>query len=131
MAAKPVASVTPRAGPGRLRNRGLSCDRLTIGLAVGVSLLVIVPMAIGLHWMISHHRETGIVPEWNDSVSIRWCPAHQRRGLGTWIVQRMAARARALGLVPTAGCGIENAVSRRTLERAGFVADHRLLQFVR
>lgn len=62
-------------------------------------------------------------------IGIRVCPPHQRRGLGAWIVQRMAARAQGLGLVPTAGCAIENLVSRRTLERAGFVADHRLLQF--
>ena len=41
----------------------------------------------------------------------------------------MAARAEAEGLVPTAGCAVDNPVSRRTLERAGFVADHRLLQF--
>jgi hypothetical protein len=41
----------------------------------------------------------------------------------------MALRARELGLVPTAGCGVGNAVSRRTLERAGFVADHRLVRF--
>jgi len=62
-------------------------------------------------------------------VGVRACPPYQRRGLGAWIVQRMAARARSRGLVPTAGCAIDNAVSRRTLERAGFVADHRLLQF--
>jgi GNAT superfamily N-acetyltransferase len=62
-------------------------------------------------------------------VGVRVCPPHQRRGLGAWIVQRMAVRARSLGLVPTAGCASDNTVSRRTLERAGFVADHRLLQF--
>lgn len=62
-------------------------------------------------------------------VGIRVCSPHQRRGLGAWIVQCMASRARSQGLVPTAGCAIDNAVSRRTLERAGFVADHRLLQF--
>jgi GNAT superfamily N-acetyltransferase len=62
-------------------------------------------------------------------VGVRVCPAHQRRGLGSWIVQRMADRARSRGLVPTAGCAVGNTRSRRTLERAGFVADHRLLQF--
>ena len=62
-------------------------------------------------------------------VGIRVCAPYQRRGLGAWIVQRMAARAKSQGLVPTAGCAIDNAVSRRTLERTGFVADHRLLQF--
>jgi GNAT superfamily N-acetyltransferase len=62
-------------------------------------------------------------------VGIRVCPPYQRRGLGAWIVQRMALRAKDQGLVPIAGCASDNAVSRRTLERAGFVADHRLLQF--
>lgn len=62
-------------------------------------------------------------------VGVRVCPPHQRRGLGAWIIQRMAERARSQGLVPTAGCAVGNAVSRRTLERAGFVAEHRLLQF--
>ena len=62
-------------------------------------------------------------------VGIRVCDAYQRRGLGPWIAQRMAARAHEQGLVPTGGCAIDNVASRRTLERAGFVADHRLLQF--
>ena len=62
-------------------------------------------------------------------VGIRVCDAYQRRGLGPWIVQRMVARAREQGLVPIGGCAIDNVASRRTLERAGFVADHRLLQF--
>ena len=62
-------------------------------------------------------------------VGIRVCEPYQRRGLGAWIVQRMVARAENQGLVATAGCAIDNVASRRTLERAGFVADHRLLQF--
>jgi len=62
-------------------------------------------------------------------IGIRVCDSHQRRGLGAWIVQRMASLAQSKGLIPTAGCGLENTVSRRTLERAGFVADHRLLRF--
>lgn len=62
-------------------------------------------------------------------IGIRVCEAFQRRGLGAWIVQRMAARARSQGLVPTAGCAIENTISRRTLERAGYVADHHLVSF--
>ncbi len=62
-------------------------------------------------------------------IGIRVCPSYQRRGLGAWIVQRMAALAQSQGLVPTAGCGTNNPSSRRTLERAGFVADHRLVQF--
>jgi hypothetical protein len=41
----------------------------------------------------------------------------------------MTRRAEEQGLIPTAGCSADNQVSRRTLERAGFVADHRLLQF--
>ncbi len=62
-------------------------------------------------------------------VGVRVCEPFQRRGLGAWIVQRMAARAHDWGLVPTAGCETANEASRRTLERAGFTADHRLVQF--
>jgi hypothetical protein len=43
--------------------------------------------------------------------------------IGAWIVQRLATHARSLGLVPTAGCGVDKPASRRTLERAGVVAD--------
>ncbi len=56
-------------------------------------------------------------------------PPYQRQGLGVWIARRMAARCRAQGLIPTGGCAMDNLASRRTLERAGFVADHRLLVF--
>lgn len=62
-------------------------------------------------------------------IGIRVCEPYQRRGLGAWIVQRLVVRARSLGLEPTAGCASDNTASRRMLERAGFVADHRLLQF--
>lgn len=62
-------------------------------------------------------------------IGIRVCTPYQRRGLGAWIAQRMAQHAQRQGLVATAGCDADNAVSRRTLERAGFVADHRLLEF--
>ena len=62
-------------------------------------------------------------------VGVRVCPPYQRRGLGAWIIQRMAMRAQAQGLIPTAGCGVGNTASRRTLERAGFAADHGLLRF--
>lgn len=60
-------------------------------------------------------------------VGVLVVPEHQGRGLGSWIVGQMAERARSRGLTPTAGCAVDNAASRATLERAGFVADHRLL----
>lgn len=62
-------------------------------------------------------------------IGVRVCPPFQRQGMGSWIVQRMAASVRRKGLLPTAGCGADNPVSKRMLERAGFVADHRLLEF--
>ena len=62
-------------------------------------------------------------------IGIRVCDAFQGRGLGPWIVQRLIAHAESRGLAPTAGCAADNVASRKTLERAGFVADHRLLQF--
>lgn len=62
-------------------------------------------------------------------VGVCVAPDYRRRGLGAWIIQRMAARAHAQGLVPTAGCAADNTASRRTLERAGFLADHELYAF--
>ncbi|MGE0192584.1 MAG: GNAT family N-acetyltransferase [Planctomycetota bacterium] len=62
-------------------------------------------------------------------VGVRVVPASQRRGLGAWVIQEMVGRARAQGLVPTAGCAADNLASKRTLERAGFTADHELREY--
>jgi GNAT superfamily N-acetyltransferase len=54
-------------------------------------------------------------------------PAHRGRGFGTAVVAAVKAACIARGLHPVCGCAADNVASRRALERAGFVAEHRLL----
>jgi GNAT superfamily N-acetyltransferase len=46
-------------------------------------------------------------------------PSHRRRGFGSYLVQELKRRCRAIGRVPAARCHHANVASRRTLERAG------------
>ena len=52
--------------------------------------------------------------------------AHQRQGLGTAVVTALADRIEQDGRTPICGCAKQNTASKATLERAGFVAEHRL-----
>ena len=45
----------------------------------------------------------------------------RRRGLGSWLVQKLKRAAYDLGAVPCARCNPTNIPSRRTLQKAGFV----------
>ncbi|MGH6987764.1 MAG: GNAT family N-acetyltransferase [Caulobacteraceae bacterium] len=57
-------------------------------------------------------------------------PAWRRKGVGEQIVRRLKIDClRQLGVRPTCGCAVENLASRRTLEKAGFLTRHRLLEF--
>ncbi len=51
-------------------------------------------------------------------------------GLGKFILQHLAGHCRTQGLRPVAGCEAGNVASRRSLEAVGFVADHRLVEFL-
>ncbi|TDT73973.1 RimJ/RimL family protein N-acetyltransferase [Litoreibacter halocynthiae] len=53
----------------------------------------------------------------------------RRRGLGTHIVSEIANRIEKAGLRPICGCGVSNAASKATLEKAGFVSEHQLISF--
>jgi len=55
-------------------------------------------------------------------------PSRRGRGIGTRIVRRMAEICDRRGAIPICGCASGNVASRRTLERAGFVAEHELLR---
>jgi GNAT superfamily N-acetyltransferase len=46
--------------------------------------------------------------------------AYRRRGIGSYLVQELKRVAYLKGNVPAARCNAANAVSRKTLERAGF-----------
>lgn len=54
-------------------------------------------------------------------------PSFRRKGLGTYIVSEIAAKVERDGLRPICGCGASNVASRATLEKAGFVSEHQLL----
>jgi GNAT superfamily N-acetyltransferase len=56
-------------------------------------------------------------------------PAWRRKGVGEQIVRRLKLIClRERRMRPVCGCAIENIGSRRTLERAGFLTRHRLLE---
>ena len=56
-------------------------------------------------------------------------PAHRRLGHGVHIVSHLKAHCLANGWRPICGCAADNHASRRTLQRAGFSALHRLVEF--
>lgn len=57
-------------------------------------------------------------------------PAHRGKGFGEQIVRHLKRLCLSeLGAHPVCGCAVDNLASRRTLERAGFVTSHRLLEF--
>jgi GNAT superfamily N-acetyltransferase len=47
--------------------------------------------------------------------------AYRRRGLGAYLVQGLKAVCRRKGGIPAARCGVDNLLSRKTLQRAGFI----------
>jgi GNAT superfamily N-acetyltransferase len=56
-------------------------------------------------------------------------PAWRGHGLGEQIIRHLKLRClQELRVRPTCGCAVENVASRRTLENAGFLTRHRVLQ---
>ena len=56
-------------------------------------------------------------------------PTHRNQGYGSYLVSSLAVQAIASGLRPICGCAEHNLASRMTLQKAGFVSDHRLVNF--
>ena len=54
--------------------------------------------------------------------------AHQRRGIGSYLVQELKRVCRETGHVPAARCSEDNVASRRTLQRAGMLPCARILE---
>jgi GNAT superfamily N-acetyltransferase len=54
---------------------------------------------------------------------------YRHQGVGQYIISYLADFCIKNGWRPVAGCGVENIGSRRTLEKAGFIADYRMLEF--
>jgi len=55
--------------------------------------------------------------------------SQRKQGLGTYIVSHLRQDCLARGWLPVCGCSAENHASRRTLENAGFVSEHSLIEF--
>ena len=53
---------------------------------------------------------------------------YRRQGFGSFLVQELKRVCYELGKLPGARCGVENAISRRTLEKAGMLVCGRVLQ---
>jgi GNAT superfamily N-acetyltransferase len=63
-------------------------------------------------------------------VGVGVLPAWRQRGFGEQIVRHLKAHClRERRVRPVCGCAVENLASRRTLEKAGFLTRHRLLEF--
>ena len=56
-------------------------------------------------------------------------PKFRRQGYGTAIIHYLADYCQQQGWRPICGCAIENIASQRCLEKAGFIARYRMLEF--
>jgi GNAT superfamily N-acetyltransferase len=54
---------------------------------------------------------------------------HRNKGIGTLIVTQMKKYCYDHELIPVCGCWYLNLASKRTLEKAGFIANHRVIRF--
>ncbi len=56
-------------------------------------------------------------------------PKHRRQGYGSYLISSLAKLVIASGQRPICGCAEHNLASRMTLQKAGFVSNHRLVNF--
>jgi len=69
-----------------------------------------------------------VVPGRNEiDIGMQVSQTHRNRGLGRHIVSCLKDHYLQLGQRPICGCGASNHASKKALEYAGFVSDHRLL----
>jgi predicted acetyltransferase len=52
---------------------------------------------------------------------------YRRRGIGSYILARLKQECYQRGLRPICSCAADNLPSRKTIEKAGFITQHRLL----
>jgi GNAT superfamily N-acetyltransferase len=56
-------------------------------------------------------------------------PDERKKGYGSYIINDLRLLCKQNGWYPTLGCDINNIGSRKTLEKAGFVSKHRIVEF--
>lgn len=54
---------------------------------------------------------------------------HRNKGVGTYIISKLKEHCLSNDLVPICGCWYYNYPSKRTLEKAGFITNHRIVRF--
>lgn len=67
-----------------------------------------------------------IVGERDIDIGVLVSENHRRRGLGHIVVHAVKEHYQRLGCRPICGCSVNNLSSKRTLEKAGFISEHRL-----
>ena len=56
-------------------------------------------------------------------------PAHRKQGYGAEIITSLVTFCHSNNWMPVCGCAVENIASRKTLEKAGFISFHDLIEF--
>ena len=54
---------------------------------------------------------------------------HRNKGVGTYIISKLKEHCISNGLIPICGCSYYNYSSKKTLEKAGFITNHRIVKF--
>ncbi|MBZ9622466.1 GNAT family N-acetyltransferase [Clostridium sp. FP2] len=52
---------------------------------------------------------------------------YRRKGVGTYIITKLKEHCYSKKLKPMAGCDITNTISKKTLEKSGFISNHRII----
>ena len=86
-------------------------------------------------WIIECNGETvatgGLLFHYNPpygDIYMDVAEGHRQQGFGSYLVQELKRVCYEMGNVPAARCGVDNAISRRTLEKAGMLPCARVLQ---
>jgi GNAT superfamily N-acetyltransferase len=66
--------------------------------------------------------------DWYD-VGMYVHPDHRKKGIGAWIINNMVQKCLKNGWRPVAGCADYNIGSKKTLEKAGFISKHVIVEF--
>lgn len=54
---------------------------------------------------------------------------YRNKGIGTYIITKLREVCCQENLIPVCGCWYYNHASKRTLEKAGFISNHRIITF--
>lgn len=98
--------------------QSLIANRQTFGLYNGNTLLG-----------VGEVRRSASQPAYAD-IGMIVDKSHRRRGVGTSILARLKAHCASQNTIPICSCAADNIASRKTIEKAGFVAHHRMIDIL-